>query len=176
MEVKRAILLILITIFILGCDTEDDMDSNLLSVDLLTKDEPSFFLKTVILYEDNNYLIKTNFDTYIESYPFKVQYGAGEDPIPLSGYGEIEIQVNQAINNTDFLLMADYLYQPNDSTYILAHHLEKGTCLVFDKKTNKIIPTIEMEEYMQGEPMSSIGGRRFYIKGVLFLETVDLIS
>jgi hypothetical protein len=33
-----------------------------------------------------------------------------------------------------------------------------------------------MEEYMEGEPMMSTGGRRFYIKGVLFLETVDLIS
>jgi hypothetical protein len=29
---------------------------------------------------------------------------------------------------------------------------------------------------MEGEPMMSFGGRRFYIKGVLFLETVDMIS
>lgn len=33
-----------------------------------------------------------------------------------------------------------------------------------------------MEEYFEGEPMQSTGGRRFYLKGVLFLETIDLIS
>ncbi len=29
---------------------------------------------------------------------------------------------------------------------------------------------------MEGEPMMSTGGRRFYVKNKLFLETVDLIS
>lgn len=119
----------------------------------------------MILFEDSDYLIKTNFDTYINSYPYDMY-----------GCDEIKEQVTQDSNNQDVLSMPDYLYQANDSTYILAYHLENGSCLIFDKKRNEIIPKIEMEKYMEGEPMMSTGGRRFYIRGVLFLETVDLIS
>jgi hypothetical protein len=163
---KRIIFLIIITIFFLGCDKEKDSDLNLLSIDLISADNPTFFAKTVILFEDSNYLIKTNFDTYINSYPFDV----------LQEYDEIELHVTQDSNNQNVLLMTDYLRLPNDSTYILAFQLENGSCLIFDKKKNEIIPTIEMEEYLEGEPMMSKGGRRFYINGDLFLETVDMIS
>jgi len=152
-------------IFILGCKKEEENDMNLLSIDLITNDSPTFFAKTVILFENSDYLIVANFDTYINSYPFDMY-----------GYDEIKEQVTQDSNNHDVLLMNDYLYQASDSTYVLAYHLENGSCLIFDKKRNEIIPKIEMQEYMEGEPMMSTGGRRFYIKGDLFLETVDLIS
>jgi len=152
-------------VFILGCKKEEENDLNLLSIDLITNDSPTFFTKTVILFENSDYLIKTNFDTYINSYPFDMY-----------GYDEIKEQVTQVSNNHDVLLMTEFLYQASDSTYVLAYHLENGSCLIFDKKRNTIIPKIEMEEYMEGEPMMSTGGRRFYIKGVLFLEIVDLIS
>lgn len=163
---KKIIFLLVATLLIFGCNKEKENDLNLLSIDLITSDNPTFFAKTVVLFENSDYLIKTNFDTYINSYPFGT----------LQGYDEIEEEVTQDLNNQDVLLMTDYLRLPKDSTYILAYHLEKGSCLIFDKKRNEIIPKIEMEEYMEGEPMMSTGGRRFYIKGDLFLETVDLIS
>ncbi|WP_439185908.1 hypothetical protein [Carboxylicivirga taeanensis] len=162
---KKIIFLVLITLFITGCEKEEENELNFPSIDLITNDSPTFFAKTVILFEDSEYLIKTNFDTYINSYPFDMY-----------GYDKIKEQVIQDSNNQDVLFMTDYLYQALDSTYILAHHLENGTCLIFDKKRNEIIPKIKMEEYMEGEPMMSTGGRRFYIKENLFLETVDLIS
>lgn len=139
---------------------------NLLSIDLIINDNPTFFAKTTILFENSEYLIKTNFDTYIDSYPFDI----------LQGYDEIKLQATQDSNNQNVLVMTDYLRLPNDSTYILAFHLENGSCLIFDKKRNVIIPRIEMEKYMEGGPMMSTGGRRFFIKGKIFLETVDLIS
>lgn len=162
-------------IALLMCSCSNDDGPDLLSVDLLTQDEPAFFTKTVILFEDDNYLVKTNFDTYIDTYPFKMKYGADEDPRARHGYEEIKIQVIQDSNDRDLLLMTDYLDRPSDGTYILGNHLEEGSCLLFDKRANRIISTIEMEEYTEGEIMPS-GGRRFYIKGVLFLETVDFIS
>ncbi len=165
MTIKKIFFLLMTIVFILGCKKEEDDDLNLLSIDLITNDSPTFFAKTVILFENSYYLIKTNFDSYINSYPFDMY-----------GYDEIKEQVTQDSNNQDILFMTDYLYLANDSTYILAHHLENGTCLIFDKRRNEIIPKIEMEEYMEGEPMMSTGGRRFYIKGDLLLETVDLIS
>ncbi len=166
MTIKKMFFLIMTTLFIIECDKEEENDVNLLSIDLITNDNPTFFAKTVILFENNNYLIKTNFDSYIDSYPFDV----------LQGYDEIKQQATKDSNNQNVLLMTDYLRLPNDSTYILAFHLENGSCLIFDKKRNEIIQKIEMEEYMEGEPMMSTGGRRFFIKGDLFLETVDLIS
>ena len=165
MTIKKIFFLLMTMVFILGCKKEEENDLNLLSIDLITNDSPTFFTKTVILFENSDYLIKTNFDTYINSYPFDMY-----------GYDEIKEQVTQVSNNHDVLLMTEFLYQASDSTYVLAYHLENGSCLIFDKKRNTIIPKIEMEEYMEGEPMMSTGGRRFYIKGVLFLEIVDLIS
>lgn len=163
---KKILFLIMTTLFLIGCDNEEENSMNLLSIDLITNDNSDFFTKTVILFENNDYLIKTNFNTYVDSYPFNI----------LQGYDEIKIQATQDSNSQDVLLMTDYLRLPNDSIYILGFHLENGSCLIFDKKKNEIIPKIEMEEYMEGEPMMSTGGRRFYIRGELFLETVDLIS
>ena len=116
--------------------------------------------------EPNEYLIKTNFDTYTNSYPFNVLYG----------YDEIKLLVTQDSTIKDVLLMTDYLRHSSDSTYILAFHLENGSCLIFDKKKNKIIPKIEMEKYIEGGPMTSTGGRIFYINGKLFISVDDMIS
>lgn len=65
---------------------------------------------------------------------------------------------------------------PRDSIYTLAYYLETGKCFFLDKQVKESIKTIKVETYMEGEPMMSTGGRRFYIKNKLFLETVDLIS
>jgi hypothetical protein len=66
--------------------------------------------------------------------------------------------------------------RPRDSVYTLAYYLETGKCYLFDKQVKESIKTIQVENYMEGEPMMSTGGRRFYLKNKLFLETVDLIS
>lgn len=162
----KKIIFILITLLISACDKEVKTNLNLISINLITSNDSTFFAKTVILFENNEYVVKTNFDTYINSYPFDY----------LQGYEEFKNQATQDSNNQDVIYMTDYLRQSNDSTYILAHHLGKGSCLIYDKKSNVIVSSIEKEEYMEGEPMMSFGGRRFYIKGVLFLETVDMIS
>lgn len=164
---KKIIFLIFTTLFIAGCEKEEVNDLNLLSIDLMTEDNPSVFAKTVILFESNDYLIKTNLDNYINSYPFDVLYG----------YDDIKERVNLYSENQDTLLMTDYLYHTKDSTYILAYHLENGSCLIFDKMTKKIIPTIKMEVWGDSPaPLAGAGGRRFYIKNELFIETTDWIS
>ncbi|MFZ4456901.1 MAG: hypothetical protein ACOYOT_11845 [Bacteroidales bacterium] len=163
---KKIIFLIITTLFFLGCNKEEGNETNLMSINLITNNNPIFFVKTVILFENNEYLIKTNFDTYTNSYPFNVLYG----------YDEIKLLVTQDSTIKNVLLMKDYLRHYSDSTYILAFHLANGSCLIFDKKRNTIISKIEMENYMEGGPMTSTGGRRFYINGELFLNVVDLIS
>ncbi len=165
MKLKNIYLLIIVIVLI-SCQQDDEVDPNRISIDLIVDYDQNFFTKTVILYSDENYLIKTNFDTYINTYPFGV----------LGGFEELENSVKADIIIHDTLYMSEYISKKNDPMYILAHHLENGTCVVFDKNSSSDIEQIEMEEYMEGGPWSSIGGRRFYIGGKLFLDSVDLIS
>jgi hypothetical protein len=163
---KNISIILFVIILCLGCNNNESDNFNRLKIKLINSDDITFFRKTVILFEDDDYLIKTNFDIYINEYPYNVLYG----------FDEIKIQAIQDTSIYDTLFMTNYLRKSNDSTYILAYHLENGSCLVYDKKNKKIIDYIEMEEFLEGEPMQSTGGRRFYINGVLFLESIDLIS
>ncbi len=166
-SMKSIMILILTILLIAGCKKDEENELNFLSIDLITDDNPSLFAKTVILFEDSDYLIKTNLDNYVNSYPFDVLYG----------YDDIKNKVNRDSENRDTLFMTDYLHHTKDSTYILAHHLENGSCLIFDKNANKIIPTIKMEVWSDSPaPLADAGGRRFYVKNELFLETTDWIS
>jgi 5S rRNA maturation endonuclease (ribonuclease M5) len=162
---KKLALIVVTALLLTGCKQEEE-NYNLLTIDLIATDDPTFFSKTVILYEDDDYRIKTNFDTYIAAYPFDV----------LEGYDDIEVRATQDSYDKDVLLLTDYLRQPQDLTYILANHLENGSCLLFNKNRNEVMRKIEMEEYHQGEPMAALGGRRFYIGSELFLETIDFIT
>lgn len=161
-----AVLILFASIYITCCDRSETQVTNRITINLILSDNPEYFKKTVILFESDDYLVKTNFETFINEYPFDV----------MSGYEDIKVKALADTSIFDTLEMADYLRKDNDSIYILAHHLEIGKCLIYDKKSNSIIKSIEMEEYMEGEPMQSTGGRSFYIKGKLFIETVDWIS
>lgn len=134
-------------------------------INLLTDDNPDFFAKTVILYENDQYLVKTNLNLYISTYPFDS-----------SDYGKVLQRVVKDSKNQDTLIMWKYTVCHGDSAFVLAHHMEKGTCLIYDKVNNEIIPKIIMEVWwdIPGPGMGD-GGRRFYIKDELFYETYDWV-
>lgn len=161
---KKIIIFLVIIVSYLGCK-KDTPDINGEVVNLIATDDPIIFKKSVILFDDDSYLIKTPLDTFLLGYPFL-----------WSGYGDMK---TKAINDgaiNDILVVSDYMKRPRDSVYTLAYYLETGRCHLFDKQVNKCIKTIQVETYMEGEPMMSTGGRRFYVKNKLFLETVDLMS
>lgn len=124
-----------------------------------------FFQKTVILFENNEYVIKTNYDTFV----------ARLDSLR-SDFEQIRSKIEDDVLNTDTLLANDYYSDPSSGDYILARHLEEGVCLIYDKKTQMNLSKLEFERYSWGGALSGGGGRRFYIKGDLFLETLDWIS
>ncbi len=164
---KYHALILFAALGIIGCEKEEkENDINLITIELLTSDNPDFFRKTVILFENWNYVVKTNFETYINEYPF-VSY--------MEVYDEIKLEAIADTSELDVLDMVDYLKYAADSTYVLAHHLEGGTCLLYDKKSESIIQTIQMEEYEEGVGLTGSDGRRFYIMGKLFIETVDSV-
>jgi|ADurb_Oil_03_Slu_FD_contig_31_2666507_length_1403_multi_6_in_0_out_0_2 hypothetical protein len=161
---KNIIFFLVIVLCCYGCD-KDNPDINGEVVNLITNDDPIIFKKSVILFDDNSYLIKTPLDTFLLGYPFL-----------WSGYGDMK---TKAINDgaiNDILVVSDYMKRPRDSVYTLAYYLETGRCHLFDKKINACIKTIQVETYYEGESWLLTGRRRFYVKNKLFLETVDLIS
>ena len=148
-----------------GCKKETP-DKKGVVVNLITDDDQNIFKKSVILFDDNSYLIKTPLDTFLIGYPFKFLYGYDDMKAKAINDGAIK----------NILVVSDYMKHKGDSIYTLAYYLETGKCYLFDKQIKESIKTILVETYMEGEPMMSTGGRRFYIKNKLFLETVDLIS
>ena len=162
----KKIVILFLTVFVLyGCE-KDKNEINGVVVDLISVDDTSIFKKSVVLFDDNYYHIKTPLDTFILGYPFKFLYG----------YDDMKSKaINDAVTK-DILIVSDYMKNQSDSVFTLAYYLELGNCHIFDKKFNRSIKTIVVETYHTGEPMASTGGRRFYIKNKLFLETVDWIS
>jgi len=162
---KKTIFILLTIIYCSGCK-KDIPEKNGIVVNLIEDDNPIIFKKTVILFDDNSYLIKTPLDTFLIGYPFKYLYGYDDMKAKAINDGAIK----------DILFVSDYMKYKGDSIYTLAYFLETGKCYLFDKQVKESIKTIQVETYMEGEPMMSTGGRRFYVKNKLFLQTVDLIS
>jgi hypothetical protein len=159
------LLAIIVIVSSFGCK-KDTNEIKGVTVNLIANDDPIIFNKSVILFDDNSYLIKTPLDTFLIGYPFKF----------LSDYGDMK---TKAINDgaiKDVLFVSDYMKHKGDSIYTLAYYLETGNCYLFDKHVKGSIKTIQVVTYTEGEPMMMTGGRRFYLKNKLFLETVDMIS
>ena len=163
---KKSLIFLLITILFCSCKKESfEITGD--PVNLMTNHDPLIFEKTVILFDDNNYLIKTPLDSFVLGSPFNLHDGYYND------------YKNKAIDDSrlnDVLEIYDYMPYIKDTIYTLAYHLEKGSCYMWDRHAKKSIKTIYVEEYSEGKPMASWGGRRFYIRDNLFLTTVDFIS
>jgi len=100
---KNIIFFLVIVLCCYGCD-KDNPDINGEVVNLITNDDPIIFKKSVILFDDNSYLIKTPLDTFLLGYPFL-----------WSGYGDMK---TKAINDgaiNDILVVSDYMKRPRDS-------------------------------------------------------------
>lgn len=90
----------------------------------MVSDDPAFFEKTVILFENEEYIVKTNFVTFITAYPFNV----------LTEYEVTKEKAMIDILNADTLNMIRYVHKGNDRIFTLAHHLETGNCFLYHKK------------------------------------------
>jgi hypothetical protein len=161
---KKIIFLLVIIVSSCGCK-KDAPEIKGVVVNLIANDDPIIFKKSVVLFDDSNYLIKTPLDTFILGYPLN-----------FDGYGYLK---TKAINDgtiKDILIVSDYMKYKSDSIFTLAYYLETGKCYLFDKQEKKSIKTIQVVTYAEGKPMESMEGRRFFIKNKLFLQTVDAES
>jgi hypothetical protein len=162
---RNKLFCVLLIFIYYGCE-KDKSEINGEVVYLLSSDNPVVFKKSVILFDDLHYHIKTPLDTFILGYPFNV----------LGGYETMKAKALYDSSHLDILNVTNYMKNQNDSIYTLAYYLENGNCLIIDKRSNASINSIKLEAFCTGGPMTTTCGRRFYIRNSLFLETVDMIS
>jgi hypothetical protein len=151
---------------LIGCEKNDNLeidDSGKITVSLMERDDYAIFDKTVILYETDNYLIKT---------PLYHFFGSMNNLFGLD-YGKFLSTIKKIVSDgqTNNLLYASSYFDANQIDYVLANFLENGLCYFHDKKDERKIEQILFEYYRN--TISLAGWRKFYINNVLFLETVD---
>jgi len=166
-------MVVLFTAVFTSCDKDEDTASDIkkITVSLLERDDYVIFEKTVILYEDENYLIKTPLYYFLSDI---------NDFFVTSGYEEQFSTLEKIISDgkeNDLLYAASY-FDKYQIDYVVALFLENGHCYFYDKKNKNNIKQVVVEYW--GESSASLaggGGRRFYIyNNVLFMGITDWIS
>ena len=146
----------------LGCKKKDDENDKRVIVLLIDSDSYEVFEKTVLLYENENYLIKTPLLSFLSN--LNAFYEQGYDDY----FAILEKIISDGKTNN---LLYSSSYFANRTDYILAGFLEGGHCYFYDKKNKKNIEQVVIEYW---ESFEGKKGRKFYINNnVLFLEIVD---
>ena len=117
-SMKKLPFLLLFIVSLFSCDKESfEIKGD--PVSLMVNDNPIIFNKTVILFNDNNYLIKTPLDTFIIGYPFNLNE---------SYYSSLTDKAIEDSGFNDILEIYNYMPYIQDTIYCLASHLENGSC------------------------------------------------
>jgi len=164
----------LFTTIFTSCDKDEDTTSDVkkITVSLLERDDYGIFEKTVILYEDENYLIKTPLYYFLSDINnFFVTSGYEEQ------FSTLEKIISDGKEN-DLLYAASYFVDKYLIDYVVALFLENGHCYFYDKKNKNNIKQVVVEYWGESSaPLAGAGGRRFYIyENVLFMGVTDWIS
>jgi hypothetical protein len=144
--------------------------------------------KTVILFEDEKYLIKMPFNSIMNNdrdnrWLFLRMARKMEDRnITFSTFLE-EIKSLEKAEGVLSLHSFPFFMENGDDddwlTYLLAHCLEKGICYIYDKDRKSNIRQIKFRKWAGGNSaeLYGAGGREFYIcDDILFLKTQDWVS
>lgn len=174
LTIKRISLCLLIVLGLLlsGCEKENEdiiREEQPVIIQLIESDTYGIFEKTMIMYEDQHYLIQS-----------PLSYFIGElSDFYFHDYDSYLTTIENIISDgetRDTLLVGDY-FESQRLVYIIAHILEKGKCHIYNKVDRSTVFQITIEKWeFSPAPLAGAGGRRFYINGELFLETTDWIS
>ena len=151
--------------FTIGGEIEEKI-----TVSLIESDDDAIFEKTVILFENENYLIKTplfHFLSNMDNYYFVIrcdEYLSSLEKVISAG-------------KTQNLLYSSSYFNKHRIDYVLTGFLETGLCYIYDKGNKDNVKQIEVEYWGYVlAPLAGAGGRKFYINNVLFIEILDWIS
>ena len=130
--------------------------------------------KTVVLLKNRNFIVKislSDFKNHMDNrYIENPQYWDKRllEKVLKKAEKSNTINVSKLANNRDLKERLDFR---------IASLLQKGQCLILNRKTNEVVLEIRLQWYSSfNGALGGKGGRRFYINDILILETVDLIS
>jgi len=146
---------------------DDDLvieETGEITVSLMERDDYAIFDKTVILFENENYLIKTPLYYFLNN---------------LSYLSDLFLDYNSYLSTFEKIVSAgktnnllySSLYFGDKPDYVLAGFLTPGLCYVYDKKNESKVKQIVIEYWKYSSESTNPEKRRFYIDNVLFLET-----
>ena len=124
--------------------------------------------KTIILYEDSNFIIKTSLINFKENNSANWLLNHYSCVKELFKQTEKDKIVNiSKLSRDDFRLRRDCMH-------VTAKLLEKGHCLVQYKKTKKLVSEVKIQEYLYlcGSDCGH-GGKQFYFDGIFLFETME---
>jgi hypothetical protein len=94
---KKIFFLSILVALIYGCN-KDEIDIKGVTINLIEQDDPNIFTKSVTLYDQDDYLIKTPLYTFLLGYPFL-----------LYGYGDMKTNAINDGQTKDVLNVSDYM-------------------------------------------------------------------
>ena len=154
-------------------------DGEKITVSLIDRDVYVVFEKTVILYEDENYLIKTPLSYFLSGNYNFIYLGSIDGHLSTLEKIISDGQTNSLLYTSPYFTNPNWKDHVNAERlkFVLAGFLEHGQCHIYDKKNRENITKIVVEYWgYSPAPLAGAGGRKFYINNVLFLETTDWIS
>ncbi|MCB9000348.1 MAG: hypothetical protein H6537_00045 [Bacteroidales bacterium] len=171
MKTVKILLPALLLFSLLSCEKDDSSETEnckSFNVSLMERDDYYIFDKTVILFDNENYLVKTPLAYFLSNLnSIFVDYD--------KYLSTVEKVV--ADGQTSNLLYASAYFDTGSLDFVIAAFLENGQCYVYNKITNKAVEQVFVEYWgCHSAPLAGAGGRRFYIENTLFLETTDWIS
>lgn len=131
----------------------------------------------VILFESNDFTVKTSLRVFKKS----LNKWLKGHPHLKEDRKLLNLVIKQAESDTiiNALMIAREHNLISRLNYRTADLLEKGDCLILNKKQKKksVISEIKVQTYShRGGPLSGDGGRRFFINGILLFAVQDWIS
>ena len=130
--------------------------------------------KTVILLKNRNFIVKVS----LSEFKKHMDNRNIENPQYWDKKLLEKVLKKAEKNNTiNVSRLANNRYLKESLGFRIASLLQRGQCLILNKKTNEIVSEIRLQWYSSfNGALGGRGGRRFYVNDILILETVDLIS
>jgi hypothetical protein len=157
-----------VLIFITACENnknDNNSDDQSVMINLIDTDANILFEKTVIIFESEQYLVKSPLNYFISDL----------DDFIFNDYDSYLSIIDSIISDgeTQNILFANNYFEDDRLEYLLAHFLQSGNCYLYDKINSINIQQIRMERFSCRHPLAGSMGRDFYIDENLFLEIID---
>ena len=151
-----------------GCQKEEEVlvNKECEPVPLISDEGEGWFEKEILLFEDQEYLIKAPLSLVISD--------LNEVLIHYEEYLKVVDQIVTDAKEQDKLKISDY-FSDEQKDYLIAHVLETGHCYVYSKKSSAALAEVCVEKYSCPGPLSGQGGRRLFLNDQLFLEVIDYV-